>query len=162
MEDTETQADRNDIDDVSPAEKSTDVIHPHDNVFPITSPDGHIPRENARAESISTGAEDVEALGNKTASVITAEQYPPPSKEEATRLRKVADSIPTSAYLLCIVEFAERASYYGAKTVWSNYMQFPLPEGGNGAGAPAPGTEDTAGALDRGIQFSVAIGLLFS
>jgi dipeptide/tripeptide permease len=61
-----------------------------------------------------------------------------------------------------VVEFAERASYYGVKTVFSNFMQFPLPEGGNGAGAPPKGTEATAGALGRGIQFSVAIGLLFT
>jgi hypothetical protein len=61
-----------------------------------------------------------------------------------------------------VVEFAERASYYGVKTVFSNFMQFPLPKGGNGAGAPPKGTELTAGALGRGIQFSVAIGLLFT
>ncbi|KAK8204393.1 peptide transporter ptr2 [Zalaria obscura] len=63
--------------------------------------------------------------------------------------------------MLCIVELAERASYYGVQTVFSNFMQFALPAGGNGAGAPQRGTEDTAGALGRGEQFSVAIGLLF-
>ena len=40
-------------------------------------------------------------------------------------------------------------------------MQYPLPPGGNGAGAPARDTQDTAGALGKGVQFSVAIGLLF-
>lgn len=40
-------------------------------------------------------------------------------------------------------------------------MQYPLPKGGNGAGAPPRGTQETAGALGKGIQFSVAIGLLF-
>lgn len=40
-------------------------------------------------------------------------------------------------------------------------MQFPLPDGGNGAGAPARGTEDTAGALGKGLQFSNAMTLLF-
>lgn len=40
-------------------------------------------------------------------------------------------------------------------------MQFPLPEGGNGAGAPAKGTQDTAGALGKGLQFSNAFVLLF-
>lgn len=76
-------------------------------------------------------------------------------------LRKIADTIPHTAYLLCIVELAERASYYGASTVFSNFMQFPLPKGGNGAGAPARGTEDTAGALGKGLQFSNAMTLLF-
>ncbi|GME41663.1 Oligopeptide transporter [Neofusicoccum parvum] len=65
-------------------------------------------------------------------------------------------------WLICVVEFAERASYYGAKTVFSNFMQYPLPEGGNGAGAPAAGTQGTAGALDKGLQFSNAFVLLFS
>ena len=41
-------------------------------------------------------------------------------------------------------------------------MQFPLPKGGNGAGAPPRGTEETAGALGRGLQFSSALGLLFT
>ena len=111
---------------------------------------------------LSTSTADVEAIGEKTASVIAAEQYPTPTEEESRSLRKVADRIPTKAYLLCVVEFAERASYYGVKTVFSNFMQFPLPKGGNGAGAPPKGTELTAGALERGIQFSVAIGLLFT
>ncbi|EME83217.1 uncharacterized protein MYCFIDRAFT_45904, partial [Pseudocercospora fijiensis CIRAD86] len=85
-----------------------------------------------------------------------------PTEEEASTLRKVADKIPKTAWLLCIVEFSERASYYGVKTVFSNFMQFPLPEGGNGAGAPARGTQDTAGALGRGLQFSNAFVLLFA
>lgn len=105
---------------------------------------------------------DVEAVGDRSASVIDREQYPLPTPEEAATLRKVADSIPLVAYSLCIVELAERASYYGVQTVFSNFMQFPLPVGGNGAGAPARGTEDTAGALGKGEQFAVALGLLFS
>ena len=111
---------------------------------------------------LSTSTADVEVIGEKTASAIAVEQYPAPTEEEIRLLRKVADRIPTKAYLLCVVEFAERASYYGVKTVFSNFMQFPLPKGGNGAGAPPKGTELTAGALGRGIQFSVAIGLLFT
>lgn len=64
--------------------------------------------------------------------------------------------------MLCWVEFAERASYYGVQTIFSNFMQYPLPPGGNGAGAPPRGTQETAGALGKGEQFSVAIGLLFT
>jgi hypothetical protein len=111
---------------------------------------------------LSTSTNDVEAIGEKTASAVALEQYPAPTEEEMRLLRKVADRIPNKAYLLCVVEFGERASYYGVKTVFSNFMQFPMPEGGNGAGAPPKGTEATAGALGRGIQFSVAIGLLFT
>jgi dipeptide/tripeptide permease len=88
--------------------------------------------------------------------------YPQPTQEELTSLRKVADSIPMVSYALCAVEFAERASYYGVTTVFSNFMQFPLPKGGNGAGAPPRGTEETAGALNKGLQFSSAFSLLFT
>ena len=40
-------------------------------------------------------------------------------------------------------------------------MQYPLPKGGNGAGAPPVGTQETAGALGRGVQFANAFVLLF-
>jgi dipeptide/tripeptide permease len=33
------------------------------------------------------------------------------------------------AYALCLVEFAERASYYGSQTLFSNFVEFPLPKG---------------------------------
>lgn len=36
-----------------------------------------------------------------------------PTDEELATLRRVPGKIPTVAYLLCIVEFCERASYYG-------------------------------------------------
>jgi len=89
-------------------------------------------------------------------------RYPRPTEEERTTLRKVADSIPVLSYTLCVVEFAERASYYGVIQIWSNFMQFPLPRGGNGAGAPPRGTQETAGALGKGLQWSNAFVLLFT
>ncbi|KAK5155212.1 peptide transporter ptr2 [Recurvomyces mirabilis] len=105
---------------------------------------------------------DVEAQGERSPGVVERETYPPPTEEEAKTLRKVAGSIPATAYLLCIVEFSERASYYGVQTIFSNFMQFPLPAGGPGTGAVPPGTEETAGALGKGEQFSVAFGLVFT
>jgi hypothetical protein len=41
-------------------------------------------------------------------------------------------------------------------------MQFPLPAGGNGTGATPKGTQETAGALGRGLQFANAFTLLFT
>ncbi|KAF2085690.1 putative MFS peptide transporter [Saccharata proteae CBS 121410] len=90
------------------------------------------------------------------------ERYPAPTVEEASTLRKVSGSIPMVCWLLCIVEFSERASYYGAQTVFSNFIEYPLPVGGNGAGAPPKGSEETAGALGKGLQFANAFVLLFS
>ena len=63
--------------------------------------------------------------GRKGSVVIDGEEYPLPTLEEAATLRKVADTIPRTAYMLCIVELAERASYYGVQTVFSNFMQYP-------------------------------------
>ncbi|KIM94017.1 hypothetical protein OIDMADRAFT_45843 [Oidiodendron maius Zn] len=85
-----------------------------------------------------------------------------PTELERATLRKVADSVPIVSYALCIIEFAERASYYGVLTVFSNFIQFPLPAGGNGAGSPPRGSEKTAGALGKGLQFSSAFVLLFT
>ncbi|KAF2093282.1 putative MFS peptide transporter [Rhizodiscina lignyota] len=106
---------------------------------------------------------DVEALTKERSESwsVTDERYPPPTDEERATLRKVAERLPWIAYTLCIVEFAERASYYGASQIFNNFMEFPLPKDGNGAGAPPAGTEETAGALGKGLQFSNAFVLLF-
>lgn len=62
-----------------------------------------------------------------------------------------------------MVEMAERASYYGVKAAFNNYMQFPLPEGGPGTGAIDPSKPNShAGALNLGIQAASALGLLFT
>lgn len=57
------------------------------------------------------------------------DEYKAPTEEEKATLRKVPANIPLESFTLCIVEFAERASYYGAKTVFNNFIQFPLPAG---------------------------------
>lgn len=62
-------------------------------------------------------------------SIVDGQKYPQPSDEERRTLRKVADSIPAVSYWLCAVEFAERASYYGVQTVFSNFIEYPLPTG---------------------------------
>ncbi|KGO76740.1 Major facilitator superfamily domain, general substrate transporter [Penicillium italicum] len=105
------------------------------------------------------------ALGPSQTSQESRESYDdeftPPTKEESQTLRKVADNLPFVGFSLCLVEFAERASYYGAQTLFSNFVQFPLPKGGNGAGSPPRGTQETAGALGMGLQASTGLVLLF-
>ncbi|KAJ5520796.1 hypothetical protein N7463_001249 [Penicillium fimorum] len=108
-----------------------------------------------------------EGLGGDVSQASQASQEPyddeftAPTKEEDQTLRKVAANLPLVGFALCLVEFAERASYYGAQTLFSNFVQFPLPEGGNGAGAPPRGTQKTAGALGWGLQASTGLVLLF-
>jgi hypothetical protein len=59
----------------------------------------------------------------------TADDRRPPTESEKKTLRHVHGTIPWIAFILCIVEFAERASYYGATQVFNNFMQYPLPPG---------------------------------
>lgn len=66
---------------------------------------------------------------------------------------------------MCLVEFAERASYYGTSTPFNNFLNNPLPKGGNGAGAVAPGAagaDQSAGALYLGSVKTSAITKMFS
>ncbi|KAL7409979.1 PTR2-domain-containing protein [Mrakia frigida] len=75
-----------------------------------------------------------------------------PTEEERHTLRLVAAHIPWTAFIICLVEFAERASYYGCSGLFNNFIQRPLPEGGNGAGATPKGSQLTPGALGLGLQ----------
>lgn len=80
-----------------------------------------------------------------------------PTEEEKSTLRRVAGAMPATCYYLCAVEFAERASYYGCNQVYKNFIRAPLPPDGNGAGASAPGSQYTAGALGKGSVVATAM-----
>lgn len=106
---------------------------------------------------------EVAPKSEAAAEVWDFEHYPLPTDEERNTLRKVPDKIPRIAYLLCVAELAERASYYATQGVFSNFIEYPLPAGGNGAGAPDPNdSQGVAGALGKGVQFSSAFVLLFT
>ncbi|KAH7305238.1 general substrate transporter [Stachybotrys elegans] len=81
---------------------------------------------------------------------LTAGYKDKPTEEEFATLRRVPGKLPVVAYLLCTVEFCERASYYGCQGLYSNFINRPLPPGGNGWGAPPSGTQQTPGALGMG------------
>jgi hypothetical protein len=121
----------------------------------------------APIEEIGKPYHDKDVGGHDIESIPSADReddvdFPRPSEEEKSTLRRVAGKIPATSFALCVVEFSERASYYGVLFPFSNFMQFPLPQGGNGAGAPPTGTQETAGALGKGLQFSNAFVLLFT
>ncbi|KAI6361789.1 hypothetical protein MCOR25_006407 [Pyricularia grisea] len=80
-----------------------------------------------------------------------------PTEEELATLRRVAGGVPLVAYLLCLVEFCERASYYGCVQIYGNYVNRPMPTGGDGWGAPPAGTQQTAGALGMGQSVSTSV-----
>ncbi|EEB91806.1 hypothetical protein MPER_09779, partial [Moniliophthora perniciosa FA553] len=76
-----------------------------------------------------------------------------PTEEEKLTLRRVADAMPWNAYLIAIVEMAERFSCVNqpAKT---NFIQQPLPEGSHtGAGF----TDGQSGALGLGQRASTGL-----
>ncbi|PPR01223.1 hypothetical protein CVT26_015298 [Gymnopilus dilepis] len=77
-----------------------------------------------------------------------------PTEEERATLRRVPDSLPWNAYLISIVEFAERFSFYGSSVVFTNFIQRPLPPGSRtGAG----GLHGQAGALNMGQRASTGL-----
>ena len=57
-------------------------------------------------------------------------QYPVPTKEQWGTLREVADSVPKSAFLVIMIEFCERFTYYGLSGPFQNYIQQPPPPEG--------------------------------
>ncbi|KAF3392476.1 Peptide transporter PTR2 [Penicillium rolfsii] len=143
------------------------MANPAESKSPITEIVGSHPSPG----SIDTAVESALVLsGNEKALKSVDREVSPdssddgyeyPTEEEKDTLRKVPGNLPLVAFALCLVEFAERASYYGAKTVFSNFIEFPLPKGGNGAGAPPRHTQETAGALGMGLQAASGLTLLF-
>lgn len=95
-------------------------------------------------------------------SVMEEDYEGKPTEEELSVLRRVPGSIPVIAYLICVVEFCERASYYGVQPLISNYVNRPFPTDGNGWGAPRAGSQDTAGALGMGTVVANAVTQSFS
>ncbi|RYP90071.1 hypothetical protein DL770_003810 [Monosporascus sp. CRB-9-2] len=95
-------------------------------------------------------------------SILEGDYEGKPTEEELKTLRRVPANIPIVAYLICIVEFAERSSYYGVQPLIGNYVNRPLPEGGNGYGAPPRGDQQTPGALGLGTVTANAVTQSFS
>ncbi|AAS54126.1 AGL365Cp [Eremothecium gossypii ATCC 10895] len=103
---------------------------------------------------------DSSSFQNEIVTVCT--QYPEellePTEEEEKRLRHVVAAPKWTVYMICLIELAERASYYGTGDRLYNFFQYPLPQGGNGAGA---GPDDqNPGALGRGLQVATSLNLV--
>ncbi|KAF9172974.1 peptide transporter ptr2 [Mortierella sp. AD011] len=77
-----------------------------------------------------------------------------PTYEEESTLRRVADTIPAAAWLVVVVEFCERFTYYGLSGPFQNYIQYPYT---SERGADHPGAigrgQTTATALNYFFQF---------
>lgn len=114
-----------------------------------------------------------------TAAELEQEQADCPSDAEMGSLRKISAPLPWVGVGMCLIEFAERASYYGSTGPFNNFSECPikccikadgavnkgLPVGGNGAGAVAPGEaglNQSAGALGRGSVTASALVNMFT
>lgn len=58
----------------------------------------------------------------------TGEPLIPPTEEDWANLKEMADDIPKAAYLVILIEFCERFTYYGLTGPFQNYIQNPAPE----------------------------------
>ncbi|KAF9930624.1 peptide transporter ptr2 [Linnemannia zychae] len=75
-----------------------------------------------------------------------------PTAEEIATLRRVSDHIPAAAWLVVVVEFCERFTYYGLSGPFQNYIQYPYTDV---RGADHPG------AIGRGQQTATALNYFF-
>ena len=62
--------------------------------------------------------------GQSSASNIVSLEGSEPTEEEIATLRKVADHLPLSAFIVALVELCERFTYYGLSGPFQNYIQF--------------------------------------
>ncbi|VEU19345.1 DEKNAAC100910 [Brettanomyces naardenensis] len=81
------------------------------------------------------------------------------AKEEDRPLyRAVSTRPPYVCYLILIVEFAERGSYYGVQGILNNFIMRPLPEGSKTGRVYHD--NDSAGALNMGIPAANGLTML--
>ncbi|EJD42453.1 peptide transporter PTR2A [Auricularia subglabra TFB-10046 SS5] len=102
------------------------------------------------SDAMESGAVSVQ--GNDAA-LLSLDEVAPDS--DGYNLRRIPDDIPWNAYLIAIIELAERFSYYGATVVFVNFIQQPLPPGSR-TGAPLD-ADGQAGALNMGQRASTAV-----
>ncbi|KAG1079552.1 hypothetical protein G6F42_023708 [Rhizopus arrhizus] len=77
---------------------------------------------------------------------------PEPTDEDWAELPEVSDAIPKAAFLVILVEFCERFTYYGLSGPFQNYIQNPAP-----ASYPAA----LPGAMGRGQQTATSLTTFF-
>lgn len=120
--------------------------------------------EESWSDSIS---EDYDMDDERNYNDAYVDEYNPkglrlPTKHEAETLRRVLGRNPLVVYLICLVELAERASYYSTIGLLTNFIQRPLPEGSTTGAAPEGEGNVSAGALGMGLQTATALNLLLS
>ncbi|KAK4693535.1 hypothetical protein P7C71_g3887, partial [Lecanoromycetidae sp. Uapishka_2] len=109
---------------VAPAEFHVNEVNPRKLVMHDMAVDGEIggPAVETTDTKPMVLMEDKEESGLESASIISFEGDEP-TEEERETLRKVADKLPWSAFLVAMVELCERFTYYGLSGPFQNYIQ---------------------------------------
>ncbi|WEJ96819.1 peptide transporter ptr2 [Yamadazyma tenuis] len=135
---------------------------------PVTDDKSQTLNEESWSDNISE-AEDYDFDDERNYNTNYVDELNPrglrfPTKEESRTLRRVLGHAPTVVYLICLVELAERASYYSTQGLLTNFIQRPLPAGSTTGSVPkGPGSGDlSAGALGMGLQTATALTLLLT
>ncbi|KAF6227647.1 hypothetical protein HO173_012087 [Letharia columbiana] len=84
------------------------------------APGAEIETTNAKSATIIEADEP----GQLSASDIVSVDGDEPTEEELATLRKVADRLPWSAFIVALVELCERFTYYGLSGPFQNYIQY--------------------------------------
>lgn len=87
-------------------------------------------KRNSTEKTVSPANTDL-GVGTVTTLSLPSDDVSP-TDDEMKSLRRVAGAVSWSGYMLCFVEAANNASYFGVTGVFANFLQRPLPEGGNG------------------------------
>ena len=72
----------------------------------------------------STGIMEEDEPGQSFASNIKSFEGDEPTEKELATLRKVADHLPLSAFIVALVELCERFTYFGLSGPFQNYIQY--------------------------------------
>jgi POT family proton-dependent oligopeptide transporter len=67
------------------------------------------------------------AINDMTEDGSSARDDMEPTEEDYKSMREVADTLPISAYLVILIEFCERFTFYGLSGPFQNYVQYPNP-----------------------------------
>ena len=72
-----------------------------------------------------TGKKPISLMeGDEPAGSFVSFEGREPTEEELATLRKVADHLPLSAFIVALVELCERFTYYGLSGPFQNYIQY--------------------------------------
>ncbi|CUM64923.1 uncharacterized protein PRCAT00002541001 [Priceomyces carsonii] len=111
--------------------------------------------------------EDYDYNDPRNYSTYYVDEYNPqglrrPTKQEALTLRRILGRANYACYLICLVELAERASYYSVTGILTNFIQRPLPEGSTTGAPKLDSASESAGALNMGLAAANALTLLLT